>query len=204
MTVSLIVPLRVRDPWRARVAGWMLRRWATLRPTWEIIVADSPSVEWSKPRAVNVAVDASRGDTLVIVDADCTVDLATLDRFPLDAAWAQPFSTVARLTRSQTATVLGGAPGAATFPTDAAGGRRAIGGGLVVVRREVYQVLGGWDERFEGWGAEDTWLGRELTRIAGAPAVDDAVLHHLWHPRDPHRRETDSYARNRQLLAADR
>ena len=200
MNVSVVVPLRPRDAWRAGSAGWLLRRWALLRPGWDLVVCDAPTDVWSKPRAVNTAVKAARGDVLVIVDADCTVDRATLDRFPLDAPWSQPFSDVARLTRAQTSTLTGCPPDAATFPTDVQTGRRAVGGGLVVVQRDVWANLGGWDERFEGWGGEDTWLGKTLTRAVGAPATLDAVLYHLWHPRDPRRRETPTYRRNRAIL----
>lgn len=57
-------------------------------------------------------------------------------------------------------------------------------GGNFSCSRAVFQEINGYDERFEGWGREDTDLGWRL-RHAGVHFVNLkflAVLYHLWHP----------------------
>ena len=54
-------------------------------------------------------------------------------------------------------------------------------GGLTAIRRDVYFELGGHDERFSGWGAEDLeFLDRLQTRKLYPGEFLPAI--HLWHP----------------------
>lgn len=85
---------------------------------------------------------------------------------------------------------------------EAIGERIVFAGGSVVLRRDVFAALGGWDERFRGWGGEDDALSHriERSRIA-CTELDTTAALHLWHPRpaeatfgQPH------YPDNRRLL----
>lgn len=55
----------------------------------------------------------------------------------------------------------------------------SVPGGFLIIRKELYKKLGGWDEDFEGWGGEDTAFEHKLSpyRIA---AVSE-VAYHLHH-----------------------
>jgi len=57
-------------------------------------------------------------------------------------------------------------------------------GGLVIFHRQLLTLLGGWDERFLGWGGEDDAMDIKVRR-AGAPSgvrdVADGL--HLFHER---------------------
>jgi predicted glycosyltransferase involved in capsule biosynthesis len=75
-------------------------------------------------------------------------------------------------------------------------------GGLFLIQRELLLRLGGFDERFRGWGGEDNAMTRKLkrARIQAWQSVGPPALH-LWHPYSfettygsPH------YADNRRLL----
>ena len=76
-----------------------------------------------------------------------------------------------------------------SFP-GAAADRSALGehapycSGIVLMQRTVAARVGGWDERFLGWGAEDDAMTVKLQR-AGVPlpVMDDAGGFHLFHRR---------------------
>jgi hypothetical protein len=55
-------------------------------------------------------------------------------------------------------------------------------GGCVWLRRDVFLAVGGFDERYEGWGGEDDDVIARLTAAASLRRYDDALLH-LNHPR---------------------
>jgi GT2 family glycosyltransferase len=76
-------------------------------------------------------------------------------------------------------------------------------GGLFVIRREAYLRLGGFDERFRGWGGEDDAMTIKLRR-SGMPLAEcgERPALHLWHSREPGATTGQPhYAANRQLLA---
>ncbi|WP_052488798.1 glycosyltransferase family 2 protein [Streptomyces sp. 150FB] len=73
--------------------------------------------------------------------------------------------------------------GSADVPDDLLRGMllREPPGGCVWSTMEVYRV-GGFDERYEGWGGEDDDLVARLTAATSLRRYDDALLH-LNHPR---------------------
>jgi hypothetical protein len=59
-------------------------------------------------------------------------------------------------------------------------------GGLFLVRREVFDRVGGFDEAFLGWGGEDDAMTlRLIASSAPMHTLDLAPAMHLWHPRSP-------------------
>ena len=76
------------------------------------------------------------------------------------------------------------APGASPAP-DRLGGRRFTDsqGGALWVDAAFYRTLGGYDERFRGWGFEDREVCLRLERAGGGLARLDGCLLHLDHPR---------------------
>jgi len=185
--VAVIVPWRDsgcsdrRSAWR-----WLQRRWATLHPDWQLVQADCDG-PWSKPRAVNGAVERTDAKVLVVADADCTVDSDTLRWATLDAAvypWVIPHGDVIRLDEA-TSRMLTDGPADAGLPARTSFRRyRAFpGGGLFVISKAQWQAVGGFDVRFSGWGCEDEAFACAADTLLG-PHVryEDQLLVHLWHP----------------------
>ena len=54
-------------------------------------------------------------------------------------------------------------------------------GGCIWVDSELYRKIGGHDERFQGWGAEDREFHARLSRMAAVPQLPGVLLH-LDHP----------------------
>ncbi len=79
-----------------------------------------------------------------------------------------------------------GARTAGTAHVDAAGLRglllRETPGACLWARTELLTGLGGFDERFEGWGGEDDDVVARLRRNVRLVRYDDQLLH-LSHPR---------------------
>jgi cellulose synthase/poly-beta-1,6-N-acetylglucosamine synthase-like glycosyltransferase len=86
-------------------------------------------------------------------------------------------------------------------------GRAAIGenlvlcGGAFAMRRDAFVGLGGWDERFLGWGGEDDALSYKLQRRRlSTVELDESAALHLWHPRPPARTLGQPHYRANQAL----
>ncbi|HEX6834614.1 MAG TPA: galactosyltransferase-related protein, partial [Rudaea sp.] len=78
-----------------------------------------------------------------------------------------------------------------------------MAGGLIGLARTAFVRLGGWDERFRGWGGEDDAMSYKLERLR-LPAVelDRRPAVHLQHARTPETTlQQPHYAANRALLA---
>ncbi|MFH9725970.1 galactosyltransferase-related protein [Streptomyces sp. NPDC017254] len=59
---------------------------------------------------------------------------------------------------------------------------RDVWGGYVSVTRDLFETVGGYDERFRGWGDEDNEFYRQVLRHTSVPRWD-RPLAHLWHRR---------------------
>ncbi|MFE9905167.1 galactosyltransferase-related protein [Streptomyces achromogenes] len=59
---------------------------------------------------------------------------------------------------------------------------RDVWGGYVCVTRELFETVGGYDERFRGWGDEDNEFYRQVLRHTSVPRWS-RPLAHLWHRR---------------------
>jgi hypothetical protein len=68
-----------------------------------------------------------------------------------------------------------------------------------VVPRQVFDALGGFDERFAGWGWEDMAFQSAVVGLHGYERVPGAIVH-VWHPRHPGLGQDGvNKRRNRQL-----
>lgn len=162
-----------------------------------IVREDDSQRPFNKSRMMNDGVRLCGLDSVVILaDADCFVCDWSLKRAIEIAADGDqlvvPHSSVCRMTRAQSRRVM------KWVPSDRISGklyrdqrRPACPGGLWVVRADLFQTYR-MDERFEGWGGEDTeFLRRIPHRRIGGP------LFHLWHTKAP----KVYLRRNRKLLA---
>jgi hypothetical protein len=165
---------------------WTEQAWKQL-PGVEVIYADDGGVDgepFNVSRAVNRARAQASGKYLVVFGCDHVPPSPDrmrwirelLDRLP----WAGIFDRTLELTATGTTKVLEGDNpadrlyGAATIPACQ---------GIIAVRAEVWDEIGGMDERFAGWGFEDTALREALAAVFpdGHGGGDGYVLA-LWHP----------------------
>lgn len=194
MSTEVIIPwLDVSCAHREAALRHVMALWwqdLGLLPT---LAVHEPGEAWVKAVPVTRAVKASAADVIVIADADCwSVGLGqAIGWCEVGRPWVIPHRQVRRLTKEATREVLeqGADPATFLFPTglDEKPYVGAPGGGLLVLRREVYLDCP-LDPRFIGWGGEDYSHGDALATLYGHPQRGDDPLFHLWHP--PQRRRS--------------
>jgi glycosyltransferase involved in cell wall biosynthesis len=160
-------------------------------------VARRADERFNKAKALNAGVQASRARSLVLHDADIVVpaDYLRATSTCLEQGWdvVQPLRFLFLLSPEQTTRFLEG-PGF-PVPRVVRDVQQNFAGGSTAVAKDAYVGVGGHDERFEGWGGEDTDF---LCRLRGhrrmpgsfAPGV------HLWHAPAPEK----AGERNRELM----
>lgn len=180
MTVSVLIPFASEDPWRVDARNYLAGWWEGLG--FEVFEGTCPD-PWRKAVAVAHAARCSTADVFVVADADCLCSgvAPAVEAVELGAAWAVPHLMVHRLDQAATEAVYAGAD-----PAGAAGRTQRpykgfAGGGIVVVRRDVWETIP-MDPRFEGWGGEDSSWAMALSALTGPPVRNDADLWHLFHP----------------------
>lgn len=191
MTVAVVIPTSsTNDQHRAAALVWVARWWREQFAGFAVEFGECDSPEWSKGAAVADGVArCAAADVLVLADADsftfepASVAAAVSAVAAGAAPWAIPHGRVYRLNRRETERLYDDPRG---IPRLGALARPAYpsvpGGGITVVSREAFELVGGIDHRFRGWGGEDLAFGWALHTLAGAPAEIGGKLVHLWHP----------------------
>jgi hypothetical protein len=138
---------------------------------------------FSRARTLNAGAACATGRYLVLHDADIVVPRTYLQAIVarLDAGWdaLQPLRFLFYLDESASRQFA--SAGGAFKPRAVDRIRQNFSGGSLAITREAYAGVGGHDEDFSGWGAEDQEMldriaARRMFRGGFAPAV------HLWHP----------------------
>jgi hypothetical protein len=196
MNVRLIVPRRVDGGHRDRLWAYCRAFWAEQRPGWEIVEGEHADGPFNRSAAINAAAATGDWDIAVILDSDTILDADLVERGIERAAetgrLTLPFKVRNLLSRPGTMEVLRGAGGswdrfvgARQTPDDA----YEFISSCQIVPRALWDDVGGFDERFEGWGGEDDAFHAACVALSGQdPREDrlDGACWHLWHPISPH------------------
>lgn len=214
MSVSFITTVRFAEEQRqlnlAFLIGWYRRQ-----VDWEFVVVEqdrAPGLDedvlpdrvkrlfvanpgpFNKAWGLNVGARAARGDQLFFCDADLLVEPSALDTAARLCARhvlaVNPYDRLADLDRLETERLLQGEE-EPRFQREDASNRRRVGerlcfcGGAFLMRRSLHHTIGGFDERYLGWGAEDDAMSLRLARTTPHVAtVEGRAALHLWHPSD--------------------
>lgn len=177
--ISVLIPWRSSEPERVRA-------WEFLRPLWEqldvqlCVADDGLTGPFSVARAINRARRMASGDMLVLYGADhIPPDKARLD-WIADRLQAHPWTAVYGSVRifnpHGTDLIIHG-----WDPADCFGWTHttiAMCTGILAMRTSVFDDVGGMDERFRGWGAEDSALRFVLRHLH--PDGNDTGEGELW------------------------
>jgi hypothetical protein len=168
---------------------------------------------FNKSWGLNIGFRVSQRPWLAFADADLILGdalPAALEHLDQGHKVVKPYRRLIDLDESESACVRAGEfDWVPARVANAAPDREGVGeyivvaGGVFLITRQAFRQVGGWDERFLGWGGEDDALSYRI-KHAGIPVaeLDQRPAVHLHHPRprsatmgQPH------YAANRALLA---
>lgn len=201
--ISLLVPFRDDDGTRTPAYSWLIRYWRAQLPGAQIVTGTDDGIPFSKTIAFNNARSKATGDIIALIDADCYLDWKVLLRCARDIRrerrkgrrlWFIPYRHFYRLTELATAHVLASDPShPLMFPEPPALGdidndieKSSHGhwwGALVqVMPAEAFDLVGGTDPRFKGWGGEDVAFMRALDTLWCKHKTTPNDVLHLWHP----------------------
>jgi hypothetical protein len=188
MSVAVLIPFASGDA--HRVANLEhVTRWYEGQG-WPVHVAgdDGHPSGWSKATAVKnaLALADPGADTLVIADADCLCDgvVEAVEQVQGRHVWASPHASINRLSLAATRLVLAGEAPHFGMELCFKQYRGVAGGGITVVRRDVYEQVP-LDPRFVVTHGEDTSWSLALRCMVGRPWRGAWPLWHLWHPAVP-------------------
>lgn len=206
MNVVVLVPRRADGGHRDRLWTFARQWWLNDHPDWPIIEGHHDHGPFNRAAAVNSAA-AGDWDVAVIIDADIIANPDAV-RAAVDIAANAGRVVVSHhdrvmLNKAGTQKILEGYRGpwrvrnmVETVFTDSVSC-------AVVVPRPVWDDVGGFDERFSGWGFEDSAFAVAVETLSGKPIIRLASeLYHLHHPPSPEAsKQAATYALNADRLA---
>ena len=166
---------------------------------------------FNKGWGLNIGFQHSTGRVVAFGDADMLMGAAALrESFELCRTTyeaVKPYDQLIDLTPEETQPILAGhqpkiARDGQPPNREGQGEYICFCGGLFVMQRAVFERLGGFDEKFVGWGCEDDALTIKVQALShNTHTLSGHTAYHLWHAQSPQRRAGQPfYARNAARL----
>ncbi|MCA1059074.1 glycosyltransferase [Rossellomorea aquimaris] len=186
--ISILIPYQPTNKAREISFNWIVNFYKITLPEAQICIGYTSNEFFSRSLAINKAARKATGDVFVIVDADiiCSPDVIRNAVNSLnEAAWIIPFTSIEDISQNSTLTLFKQPP---KWPIlqhlktskRLKGGIRV--GGINILRKESFYSVGGFDERFIGWGGEDDAFCSAMNTICGDFTRLNESVFHLWHP----------------------
>lgn len=200
MRVVALVPRRADGGRRDVVWAWVKDRWAMEHPDVEVFEGHHDVGPFNRSAAINAAAEkAGDFDIAVIADSDSFVSAAQLDQAIAIAAETGQitfaYTRFAYINRPMSDRLMGGFtanwwPGVEWTMTNTCSS-------MVVVPRDLWDVVGGFDEGFRGWGMEDVGFSLACQALGGGMRRVEGEVWHLHHPNSETNHESaPTYQRN--------
>lgn len=202
-TISLLIPFSTKNKMRKRVLKWLIAYWQHELPEAEIIIGRCKSRVFCKGEALNDAMRKASGEIIVIIDSDAYLDGSVIKRCARrileekkygNRLWYVPYRHLYRLTKYTTERIiysnpkhplrLSSPPPPCSYESNGHKSKygHRYGAMCMMFPREAIEILGGFDERFKGWGGEDVALLRALDTLYAKHKTTKNDILHLWHP----------------------
>lgn len=189
VSVSCIIPFRSSDPHREELLDMTYGRIMSYFPEWEVIIGDNEGQEFSRSAARNAGASFASGEMLVFCDADTIWNPEQLEmalQVVHDSdSWCLPYTMYYNLNELATEAILQCDEYDLLVEPEEEEYDHALDyviSGTLVLPRFAYDAVGGYDERFIGWGYEDDAFSIALTNLVGHVQRVEGFVCHLWHP----------------------
>ena len=156
-----------------------------------IIVADSNHEEFNRAASRNAGVEESTSDVVIIMDADAFINVDQImdacKRAKEKDALVRPFSRAAYLSEDATErfynnpSIFADSDGDYDYMTPDLLSVDNFGGAFVI-KKKLWDDLGGMDENFIGWGGEDNAFLDSYHLKFGSSIKISGNLYSLYHP----------------------
>lgn len=184
--VSVLIPFKSDNGPRDAIFKWVLDYYTQLMPEAEICIGTSKTELFLRSQAINDAAKKATREIFVIADADLVYDsemlvksINLLNKYSL----VYPYHKIMYLSECNTQEILKSQP---VWPLKISDRIFQLPydpfGGVNVVTRKNFEVIGGFDERFVGWGGEDNAFFIAITTLFGPHLRLERNGYHLWHP----------------------
>lgn len=153
----------------------------------DVIVADNDG-DFNRSAARNAGVEKTQNEVAVIIDADNYIPHSQIHEAIKVASRAdrlvKPFKWFGYLTEESTALFYEFLDNPITDfePTHVDPPQEDFTGGAYVMKKSLWQYLGGMDEGFVGWGAEDDAFHLLCKNKGVRVRYIDGYDYHLYHP----------------------
>lgn len=175
-------------PWRDSGCLFRRRHFEFIRnyysKEFNVIIADNEG-KFDVATARNNGVRQSTSDVVVIFDADTYVDYesiyAAIFATQLYGGLIKPFTIFGYMDEESTERFYEGERNFSSlkFQNDPS---RDFQGGAWIINKEQYWLIGGMDENFPGWGAEDDAFHLICRKTFGPEIWVGGFGYHLYHP----------------------
>lgn len=190
------MPRRPDGGWRDALWDYCRSYWERELPDYEVVEGDHLEGPFNRSAGINRAAElAGDWDVGIVLDSDVILPADNVVQAvrvaEISGRAVLPFSSRDSITMGGTKLLLKGtvrlpAPGLVheKQPWNVST--------CVVVPRRLWDQVGGFDERFEGWGGEDDAFHAACQTLSGVDRLG-GIAWHLWHQRSPWRSNNSMY-----------
>ena len=193
--VSVLIPYKESNEYREKNLSWIKSRYETIMPNAEICIGYYNEEPFSKSAAINNAAKKATRDIFIIADADIAFNIDKIKNAIESlnfSPWLIPYRSLTYIDLEKTNELCKRNPDIRLNDADFQGcskidiinGYQLIGG-INIVPRKYFEKVGGFDERFRGWGGEDDAFQRALDYLCGQHSRLEMTMWHFYHPLEP-------------------
>jgi hypothetical protein len=200
--IKVIVPYRPDHGHRDRLWAFVRENYWAHQP-FEILTGQHLDGPFNRSKAINDAAGSCDWDLAIIADADTWVPAKQLHTALMTAKISKhltlAFDAVVELSQPCTEDLLSGrTPLSGSFNATKVRTRELeTQSSMLVIHRELWDAVGGFDPRFKGYAGEDNAWYRACSLVGGEPKRISGNAYHLWH--SPAGRHGIDYKRNLNL-----